>query len=1023
MPKPPRWISTRIACVCALLLALVPTSTRAADQPKPIDTGLDSLAAATLDRALRYIEIRPAELGFDKLYADDDTFRLSIVEKILGQPMMLPQWQSLTLQRLRDCADHPGRLAGLLGELEEAPAGGAGLDTIAWPGAVPGTNAAGSSVRIPPQQAVDAFIAGCRTAEVSLNEVFARWSPENRERVLMLAPVFWGDWEDPSEKTEKGALHREVGATVDTTLKLTDDPILDAATLMQRPALTRAAGEYLTALMRLVRDLDLGAAGASSPPAETLTLDGVTGPVRAVYQTPWGLLVIGGSGSNAYSAEACRKIAFLLDPGGDDVYRGRIASAVGGLLRPFGAVVDGAGNDLYEAEGRSFCLGGAVLGVAALIDLSGNDVYRGGDGTLGAGFFGAGFLYDGTGVDIFEGGNLCQGSGAFGMGALISQASSTPPPQAEPEADRSYTLGFVKKPGTGAVPVRYDENDTYIAARQSQGFASTFGIGVLYDVTGNDVYRAGGHSLHRPLLPNDFQALSQGFSIGFRPRAGGGIGILLDEQGNDFYDAEVYAQGASYWYSVGLLCDVAGNDRYLATQYAQGAGIHLSVGSLWDRAGDDHYVCKLGVTQGTAHDLGVGFLLEESGNDFYVVSDGQGMSITNSAGIFVDAQGNDVYATPGVGQGCLTWARGFCGSGVFLDLEGKDSYPAGGPSANAAVWSPDLYAIGIDLDRDIVLPNEAVPEPVLTAADSARAVPELFETACIWDVGSARETVARARAALLTRPREAMEFALRERLDSQDGLVYRILLDVAKAQPDSFSARILPRLKDPDQFVQRNVISLLGEMKRTEARPPMEAMLKDRTQERHWVRLIQALGNIGDGRAAPSLRPFLRDAKERRRIYSCVALAALKDTVSVPAMVGLLSDSLLTVRSAASNALAGFATAAVPALAEDQASMTAVGLRTLGQIGDAIPDSANAARLTARAAVRRALMAVLDRAPTEAGSPERAAAVRALLRLRDPETAAFVRLHMRDEYDPLVKRTYEIGLEEIARLEKAGKVR
>src|SRR5690606_40862333 len=66
-----------------------------------------------------------------------------------------------------------------------------------------------------------------------------------------------------------------------------------------------------------------------------------------------------------------------------------------GLLRPFSAVFDRGGDDLYSAGERPYALGGAHFGVAALIDLRGNDVYRGDDGSLGASCFGVGLLYDG----------------------------------------------------------------------------------------------------------------------------------------------------------------------------------------------------------------------------------------------------------------------------------------------------------------------------------------------------------------------------------------------------------------------------------------------------------------------------------------------------------------------------------------------------------------------------------------------------------------------------------------------------
>ena len=986
-----------------------------AGAPAPLRVaGLDSLTSTTLGRALEYLSIEPSELGFDKLYADDDTFRLGIVEEILGDPLRLPGWQDETLERIRGVHRGLPALAAVLGLIAEAP-GQAKAATVASSNGprrqagrlLPTVSATPAGRPIPADldAAVADFVRDCSAAEAVVNAAFGRFTAEDRMRILTLAPAFWGDGEDPGDKGRKGLLHFEAGVPVDTTLKSSEDPILDAAVKLDRGALTEASRLFLAAVGRLEESLvalQPWAAGGGR------TIDGVTGAITATRETPWGLLIIGGTGPNDYSSDALRAAAFVFDPGGDDVYRGRAASAVGGIFRTCSAIVDLAGNDLYDAQGRSFCLGGAVLGLSALIDRSGDDVYRGEDGSNGAAFFGGGFLFDGGGRDLFEGRNLSEGAGAFGIGALVSESPADPPPGPEPEVDLAYQQGLVKVPGTGSRPVRWDDNDTYLCARQSQGFASTFGIGLLYDRTGNDVYRSGGRYLHRPLLPNDFQSLSQGFSIGFRPRAGGGIGILCDEEGNDFYDAEVYAQGASYWYSIGLQYDGGGNDRYLATQYAQGAGIHLSIGSLHDRGGDDHYICKLGVTQGTAHDLSVGMLLDDSGNDYYIVSDGQGMSITNSVGIFIDGLGDDTYATPGVGQGALTWTRGFCGPGIFLDLEGKDAY-TGTFAKDGAVWSSDLYAIGIDLDRDVVMPTEVIPPPVLTAADSARTVEELWETSCIWEVGSAREKVARARAALLTKGMPAVRYALQKGLDSQDGLVYRNLLEVGKSQPDSFAALIRPRLTDPDMWVQRNVISLLGEMKRKEARPDLEAMLRDPKQEKHYNRVIQALGNIGETASRPAIRPFLRDAKERRRIVSVVSLQALKDTASVPALAAMLDDPALTVRSAASAALVSFRATAVPAILVPWP----IGIGVAGDASTANPRSHRRRVRRQRAEpVRRGAGARAARAHGGAGSAGRrssvrAAAVESLGQLGDPETLAFLRLRMRDETDPLVLRTWE----------------
>ncbi|MBD3236211.1 MAG: hypothetical protein GF330_05885, partial [Candidatus Eisenbacteria bacterium] len=934
------------------------------DDAAPI-AGLDSLSSATLQRALDYLEIHPAELGFEKLYAEDDTFRLGIVEALLGDPLRIPLWQQETREVLRQRASDPAALAAQLGALIEAPVPEEALDTRRL-GREGWTQIPASSTHWRGDRSGEAFLAGCRQAERLLQRAFAALTPAERDTLLIHAPAMWGNpQEDPVDRAQRGALHFELGAPADTSIEIGEDQVLDYAARIDRDALTAAAAAFLAALADYVPQ-----APNTSPGAER-QLPGVHGALSGIFETPWGRLVIGSHEDNVYDSHALSEIAFLIDPGGDDVYRGRAASAIGDLGRSLSAVIDLAGDDFYDAGDRAYALGGAVLGLAALIDVAGDDVYRGGDGCQGAACFGAGFLYDGRGTDQFRGRNLCQGAGAFGIGALVSDAAPHGPPGPELQPDRAYEAGLVAVAGTGALPIRYDENDTYQCARFSQGFASTFGIGLLHDRQGNDTYRSGGHYLHAPLLPHDFQSLSQGYSIGFRPRAAGGIGILLDDAGNDFYAAEVYAQGVSYWYSIGLLCDGGGNDRYLATQYAQGAGVHLAVGSLWDGGGDDHYACKFGVTQGTSHDLSAGWLIDASGNDYYLVSDGQGISITNSASLFLDQQGDDFYATPRGGQGKVTWARGFCGAGIFLDLEGHDVYARESAGIDGGVWSQDLHAIGIDLDRDLTLPGEDVPEITLTAEDSARTIEELFETASIWEVGSAREKVRRARQALHAKGIPALDYVVAEKLGTTSGLEYRAIESLAREYPDSFLVRLLPRLDDPDERVQRNVIGLLGGLERAEACAPLVERLRDRTHEEQWTRIIHALGRIGeteveglDVRAA--LRPMLRDAQERRRIYTAAALRALRDTVAIPALVDLLEDRQLTVRAAAHAALRRFQAAAIPDLVaglEAASSHRATIVRTLGRAAEALRDSTDAVSLTARGAARRALLAELQRRP------------------------------------------------------------
>jgi hypothetical protein len=336
----------------------------------------------------------------------------------------------------------------------------------------------------------------------------------------------------------------------------------------------------------------------------------------------------------------------VLDPGGDDVYtRG-------------GAILDLSGDDTYRDQS-----GRALLAPALILDLAGNDVYRGGDFVQGGTAFGVSLLVDAVGDDRYDAGQCSQGAAFFGIGLLLDLAGT----------------------------------DAYRGARFVQGFGGTRGVGALADVSGNDTYHAGGRYLHAPLLPENYQSLSQGFGFGLRgASASGGVGVLADHAGNDVYTAEVFGQGASYWFALGVLADSSGHDKYDLFQYGQGAGIHLSAGVLLDRAGSDAYSCNNGVAQGSGHDWGVGLLWDLGGNDAYQGSGmSQGGANANGVGLLVDREGNDSYAGWNVkNQGDSFFARGTIGLGVLLDLGGVDRYTHGG--RDDAVWTRGTVGVGSD---------------------------------------------------------------------------------------------------------------------------------------------------------------------------------------------------------------------------------------------------------------------------------------------------------------------------------------
>ncbi len=375
---------------------------------------------------------------------------------------------------------------------------------------------------------------------------------------------------------------------------------------------------------------------------------GMDGGVVYYREFDFGRVVVGDSGANTYSGD----FAVIIDLGGDDQY----TCAKSDYLQ---VIIDEAGNDLYQGEDYSIACGD--FGISLLVDRNGDDTYEAQSFSLGAGIFGVGILIDCGGNDRYHGDTFTQGAGGFGIGILVDAAG----------------------------------NDTYTGALYAQGFASTYGIGLLGDGQGNDAYLIEAKYLDEIRYLDHYLAMSQGFSIGFRPDLSAGIGMLFDRCGNDQYIGDIFGQGASYWYGLGALVDGGGNDNYVAFQYVQGSGVHIAFGLLFDRAGDDNYVAK-GVSQGCGHDLALGLLFDEQGSDTYAAFDlSQGAGSANGIGMLIDESGDDAYAVKRIHntQGYGDHRREYGSVGVLMDLTGDDTYTSGG---NAEFWEKGEHGIGID---------------------------------------------------------------------------------------------------------------------------------------------------------------------------------------------------------------------------------------------------------------------------------------------------------------------------------------
>lgn len=274
-----------------------------------------------------------------------------------------------------------------------------------------------------------------------------------------------------------------------------------------------------------------------------------------------------GGGNDTYVAEALVQgagvfgIGILVDESGDDFYYSAHVSQGFAYATSFGLLYDQAGNDTYEALLGDPELGGFMLyynpqnpgksntsmsqgfgfgrradftdgifmsgGFGILRDQEGDDGYSCDIFGLGTGYwFGTGILADASGDDYYDGRWYVIGAGAHMANGI-----------------------FIEEGGND----HYNENVPLMNC--SVGCGHDFSLGALLDVWGNDQYNS-------PSL-----ALAAGNADG--------IGLVWDLEGDDSYNANAnntlgFANSADYGEipgftalkCIGLLLDLAGVDSY-----------------------------------------------------------------------------------------------------------------------------------------------------------------------------------------------------------------------------------------------------------------------------------------------------------------------------------------------------------------------------------------------------------------------------------------------------------------------------
>ncbi len=231
-------------------------------------------------------------------------------------------------------------------------------------------------------------------------------------------------------------------------------------------------------------------------------------------------------------------------------------------------------------------------------------------------------------------------------------------------------------PSDGAGRYNGDENyGTFSLSKTGRQGSGRFGVGLLFDLEGDDHYQS--------------LRVSQGWGHL-------GVGVLFDGAGDDTYLGEAGVQGAGAL-GVGLLLDLEGDDVHETFSKSQGFGFVAGAGIAWDGGGDDTWFANPGKVEDGGLTLYYSPQLPGNGNSSFSQGAGFGMRndsaatfLSGGVGVLRDLAGDDDYMAGTFAQGSGYWQ----GTGFFLEGAGSDVYDAYYYVQGGAAH----YAIGVFLD-------------------------------------------------------------------------------------------------------------------------------------------------------------------------------------------------------------------------------------------------------------------------------------------------------------------------------------
>jgi HEAT repeat protein len=532
-----------------------------------------------------------------------------------------------------------------------------------------------------------------------------------------------------------------------------------------------------------------------------------------------GLVLVSGTGDDAYSQEDLSGVKVLVDLGGDNRYLAAPAAASAGELR---LVIDLGASVSVETSSPSAGSGTLGIGLMFLPNPKGRKSLKGGDFSHGAGLLGVGGLFLGGPSDVSSG-RFAQGAGAFGIGMLSSQG----------------------------------EGSSFCLRLGGQGFGFTRGAGIFRHQGGRAALD-GGRSEADPRDALAALSLSQGAGYGPRARAAGGMGLAFVEGSSGSLKASYMAQGMGYWRSLGGLLVKGGGNSIEGRRYAQGAGVHSGFGAFRIE-GDGNRAVNWGAGPALGWDYGVGLAIVDGDGNSLSSEWASARGDVNGHGIALVSGRDNRLALKDAGSGFFK--RGGPGYGVLAASGG----------ANAFALSLSTPAPGADRSCD-------GPWGIVRGLDFRPLAPERGEWPAV-DHGPAfladrRRVGGLIEAARGKSPAEAIPLLLRAAASSgHDGEGGRLAARLLASLPDEEAGR-LASLADPGDFEEWMWLGLLLP---GFGRAASSAILRELASSdgMRKVLLMGLLRTLPVREAAPEALKGLSDPDWRLRRASAGALAGL----------------------------------------------------------------------------------------------------------------------------------------------------